>query len=53
MPEEAPPTVVAIVGPSGVSNLARLNLESFHLTITGLFIGWQDDFAQILDPSIH
>lgn len=55
MPEEAPPTVVAIVGPSGVSFNFQSVAESRNLT-SNLFstcTGRQDNPSQVLDPSLH
>lgn len=56
MPEEAPPTVVAVVGPPGVS-LAFNALLAFSLAVLTValvgYTGWQNHAHQIIDPSLH
>ncbi|KAJ5905697.1 Ribosome biogenesis protein bms1 [Penicillium subrubescens] len=57
MPEEAPPTVVAIVGPSGVSSNVQPDVQSRIAILTStLFFkstGRQDNTSQIFDPSVY
>lgn len=49
LPEEAPPVVVAVVGPPGVCDLVCDELGEALI----LSIGRENDIDQILDPPVH